>query len=356
MFSVYYRTPRDEALRVLFLVEQDPARLARLRTVYSGRHDVLDALWWRLHPREASPRGVPDPVLERDGLQRQAFSREGERAPTLEQLDLITGAEIRLTADEHRLRELDTHLAEDARALDAAVARFSADFPVGKMTRDPAGKAADEPEADERANAGPIPASRPRAAQPREAQPREAQPQAGQPQAGQPRWRRRLTAALALGLAALLAVNIFLATGLENVSRQVDSLAQQALADPRERWGEVDASSVSALEVFATPQMIRDVYPVQLPIAYDLRNVRRLTPEVRTGAFGLYAVLAHPGDICLVAVLPDLSSSSTCSAVADFAENGLAVTSTELVGGDDRNPLVRVITWRPNGAIVLGTG
>jgi len=346
MFSVYYRTPRDEALRVLFLVEQDPARLARLRTVYSGRHDVLDALWWRLHPREASPRGVPDPVLERDGLQRQAFSREGERAPTLEQLDLITGAEIRLTADEHRLRELDTHLAEDARALDAAVARFSADFPVGKMTRDPAGKAADEPEADERANAGPIPASRPRAAQPREAQ----------PQAGQPRWRRRLTAALALGLAALLAVNIFLATRLENVSRQVDSLAQQALADPRERWGEVDASSVSALEVFATPQMIRDVYPVQLPIAYDLRNVRRLTHEVRTGAFGLYAVLAHPGDICLVAVLPDLSSSSTCSAVADFAENGLAVTSTELVGGDDRNPLVRVITWRPNGAIVLGTG
>jgi len=172
----------------------------------------------------------------------------------------------------------------------------------------------------------------------------------------QPSWRRRLTAALALGLAALLAVNIFLATRLEQVSRRLDSLAQQAIADPRARWDGVDASSTSALKVFTRAQTINDVYPVQLPIAYDLRNVRRLTPEVRSGAFGLYAVLAHPGDVCLVAVLPDLSSSSSCSAVRDFAENGLVVTSTELVGGDDRNPVVREITWRPNGAIVLATG
>ncbi|GAB3143297.1 hypothetical protein [Marisediminicola antarctica] len=336
MFSVYYRTPRDEALRVLFLVEQDPARLARLREVYGGRHDVLDALWWRLHPRETSPRGVPDPMLERDGLQRQAFSREGEMAPTLEQRDLITGTKINLTADEHRLRELDAHLAEEARALDAAVARFVADFPAG----DVAGihHAGGSGEARSDAPATPL------------AAPARATPPAP------PRWRRRLTAALAVGLAALLAVNVVLATRLEQVSGRLDSLAQQAITDPLARWGEVDASSAPALQVFIRAQTINDVYPVQLPTAYDLRNVRRLTPEVRTGAFGLYAVLAHPGDICLVAVLPDLSSSSTCSAVSDFAQNGLAVTSTELVGGDDRNPVVREITWRPNGAIVLGTG
>ena len=138
MFSVYYRTLRDEALRVLFLVEQDPARLARLRELYTVRHDVLNALWWRLHPRETSPRGVADPVIERDGPQRQTFSRAGETAPTLEQRDVITGAAIRSTADEHLLRELDAHLSEDARALDAAVARFGADFPAGEAAGVPA--------------------------------------------------------------------------------------------------------------------------------------------------------------------------------------------------------------------------
>ncbi|MCY7325487.1 MAG: hypothetical protein LH605_05070 [Microbacteriaceae bacterium] len=344
MFSVYYRTPRDEALRVLFLVEQDPARLARLRELYTGRHDVLDALWWRLHPREASPRGVPDPVLERDGLQRQAFSRAGEAAPTLEQRDLITGAEIRLTADQHRLRELDAHLSEDGRALDAAVARFAGDFPAGGAAGSAAGEAAGDPATGASADRG-FDAPAPPAPVPATTTP-----------PVQPSWRRRLTASLALGLAALLAVNIFLATRLEQVSRRLDSLAQQAIADPRARWGEVDASSASALKVFIRAQTINDVYPVQLPIAYDLRNVRRLTPEVRTGAFGLYAVLAHPGDVCLVAVLPDLSSSSSCSAVRDFVGNGLVVTFTELVGGADRNPVVREITRRPDGGIVLATG
>ncbi len=335
MFSVYYRTPRDEALRVLFLVEQDPARLARLRELYTGRHDALDALWWRLHPRETSPRGVADPVIERDGLQRQAFSREGETAPTLEQRDVITGAAIRLTADEHRLRELDAHLSEDARALDAAVARFGADFPAGEALGVPAMVSS----ADGGSDATSPPSTVPTTATPPAPTGR----------------RRRLIAALAVGLAALLAVNVFLAIRLEQVSRRLDTLAQQAIADPRARWDEVDASSASALQVFTRAQTINDVYPVQLPIAYDLRDVRRLTPSVRTGAFELYTVLAHPGDVCLIAVLSDLSSSSSCSAVRDFAENGLAVTSTELVGGDDRNPVVREITWRPNGAIVLAT-
>jgi len=336
MFSVYFRTPRDEALRVLFLVEQDPARLARLRELYTGSHDALDALWWRLHPRETSPRGVPDPVVDRDGLQRQAFSREEETAPTLAQRDPITGAEIRLTADQHRLRELDAHLAEDARALDAAVARFGADFP--------AGEAAGIRHAGESADAGSTAPAQPMAALVRSTPPTP------------PEWRRRLRVALVLGLVALLAVNVFLATRLQQVSGRLDAFALQAIADPRAGFEEVDTSSASALDVFTRAQEIRDVYPVQLPIAYDLRDVRRLTPEVRTGAFGLYAVLAHPGDVCLVAVLPDLSSSSTCSAVRAFTQNGLSVTATEFVDGDDRYPLVREITWRPNGAIVLATG
>ena len=347
MFSVYYRTPRDEALHVLFLVEQDPARLTRLRELYTGRHDVLDALWWRLHPRQASPRGVPDPVLERDGFQRQAFSREGEAAPILEQRDLVTGADLRLTADEHRLRELDAQLAEDARALDAAVGHFGADFPAGEAVG-AAGPGAADTVASTSTGSGygygylappaPTTASSPAAA----------------PGATNSR-RRRLRIALAIGLAALLAVNVVLATRLDQVSRRLDSLSQQSLADPRASGNELDASSASALQVFTRAQTISDVYPVQVPIAYDLRDVRRLTPEVRSGAFGLYAVLANPGEVCLIAVLPDLSSSSSCSAVVDFAENGLVVTSTQLIGGDDRHAMVREITWRPNGTIVLAT-
>jgi|GEM_PF-3092044 len=323
MFSVYYRTPRDEALRVLFLVEAQPDRLARLRECYEGRHDVLDALWWRLHPREASPRGVPDPLVERDTLQRQAFSREGEASPTVEEHDPVTGGEIRLTADELRLRNLDAALLDDGTALDAAIARFSAEFPASAA---PAGEE-------------PLPPDEPVVPARRQ------------------RWP---LAALASVLAALLMATAALAWKVGETSERLDTLAEAAVADTSERWRDVDATTSEALMVFTRTQALDDMYPLQLPVAYDPRAVRRLRPGVSNGSLRLFAVLADPGDVCLIAVLSDLSSASVCSAVREFDEAGLilavSIPAADRPRGDPFKPMASTITWRPNGTISVTTG
>lgn len=322
MFSVYYRTPRDEALRVLFLVEAQPDRLARLRECYEGRHDVLDALWWRLHPREPSPRGTPDPLVERDALQRLAFSRQGEGSPMVEERDPVTGEEIRLTADELRLRNLDAALLADGAALDAAIARFSADFPAT------ASGPAEEP------------------------------PPPAVPVAREPR-RRWPVAVLASVLTALLVATAALAWKVGETSDRLDTLAEAAVADEGERWRDVDTTTSEALMIFTRTQVLDDMYPLQLPVAYDPRSVRRLRPAVTSGSLRLFAVLADPGDVCLIAVLSDLSSASVCSPVREFEEAGLVLAVSIPAADRPRSspfqPLASTITWLPSGTVSMET-
>jgi len=71
----------------------DAALHAVLRRTYPGRHDVLDALWWRAHPLSETPAGRGDPAAELPALQAAVYSRarsaesasaDGQRLATLQ--------------------------------------------------------------------------------------------------------------------------------------------------------------------------------------------------------------------------------------------------------------------------------
>lgn len=54
-------------------VAADPALLAALRRRYTGSGDALDVLWWREHPGEPTPAGIPDPSDAIETARRALF-------------------------------------------------------------------------------------------------------------------------------------------------------------------------------------------------------------------------------------------------------------------------------------------
>lgn len=328
MFSVFYRTARDEALRVLVLVDGHPVRLAALRAFYRGRHDVLDALWWRIHPLESSPRGIADPASERDALQRRAYSRQGESSPVVDHHDPATDTDIHLTADELRLRHVDLALEADARALDDAIADFLAEFATGAAAILGAGtpmEAAGEPMADRR----------------------------------RPFWLTAVAVVIALVMVVATAA---LWWRLQDVSDRLEAATgdpASEMVDPVEDWRDLNIT-VGALLIFRNAQTLDDVYPLQLPVAYDIRAVRQLVPYDQGDGFRLFGVLAQPDQICLVIVFSDLSSSSSCVGDSEFAKAGITLTTNAvLVRRTETDPAHYVsnrITWNPDGSIVSSAG
>lgn len=312
MFSVYYKTPRDEALRVLVLVDGHPERLAALHEVYEGRHDVRDALWWRLHPLESSPRGIPDPATEREALQRQAFSRHRDDGPLVTDRDLLTGEPIQLTPDELRLRNLDVALAEDARALDRAIGRFTELYP---MSATEAVVRPDPPHTQT---------------------------------VHRPAWFAIVAAGVAI---VLLATVVALWSRTQQLFDRIDTAS--AASDPAESWRETNVRTLAALLVFNRAQTLDDVYPLQLPLAYDIRTVRQLLPYSSGDGQRVFGALAEPDQVCLVVVSADLSSSSACVSDGDFSRHGITLTThaTRVRGEDGESRFVsHRITWLPDGS------
>ncbi len=72
--------------------KEDPKFLHAVRDAYTGRHDVLDALWWTAHPTDAAPSGTPSPAVTLGDLKHRLFSADGgllgDRAATQEMRDL----------------------------------------------------------------------------------------------------------------------------------------------------------------------------------------------------------------------------------------------------------------------------
>lgn len=108
----------SHAERLLDQANSDPEFETKLRAGYDGRHDVLDALWWAAHPHTSSPRGVADPAADLRQLQRAAFSRSAAESPG------------ELHQAEHRLREAERMLADDAVRLEEAVASVEPTAPA----------------------------------------------------------------------------------------------------------------------------------------------------------------------------------------------------------------------------------
>ena len=70
--------PWNEAARLLTRATDDRDLRTRLRAQYHGRHDVLDALWWRAHPLCPAPSGRADPAAALDPLRRAAYARSAD--------------------------------------------------------------------------------------------------------------------------------------------------------------------------------------------------------------------------------------------------------------------------------------
>lgn len=86
----------------------DPPFLQAVRDAYTGRHDVLDALWWQAHPTDAAPSGAPSPVVALSELKHRLFAADGE-----------------LLGDEEatqEMRDLEAQIAVDQLAIQNAIA------------------------------------------------------------------------------------------------------------------------------------------------------------------------------------------------------------------------------------------
>ncbi|MDY7555508.1 hypothetical protein [Cryobacterium sp. 10C3] len=90
--------------------QADAALHEVLRRGYPGRHDVLDALWWRAHPLTETPAGRPDPAAELPELQAAVYSRA--RSPES------------ASEDEQRLAALQLALGRDTADLDALLGQY----------------------------------------------------------------------------------------------------------------------------------------------------------------------------------------------------------------------------------------
>ena len=92
--------------------QADAALHAVLRRDYPGRHDVLDALWWRAHPLMESPAGRPDPAAELPSLQAAVYSRARSAESASD--------------DDERLAALQRTLGRDTADLDELLEQYPA--------------------------------------------------------------------------------------------------------------------------------------------------------------------------------------------------------------------------------------
>jgi hypothetical protein len=91
-------------------IAEDPAFVARVREAYTGRHDVLDAVAWRLRPGMPGPSGAADPASALPALQALVYGRGAQALDAGERLGL-----------EASLGRLMAELEADSVALDAAL-------------------------------------------------------------------------------------------------------------------------------------------------------------------------------------------------------------------------------------------
>ena len=103
-------TSESVARRLHTAASTDAALASDLHAAYRGRHEVLDALWWRAHPLTETPGGRPDPAADLPRLQAAVYSRTRAASPDGE--------------SEQQLRDLTNLLRQDAVDLDEVLLRF----------------------------------------------------------------------------------------------------------------------------------------------------------------------------------------------------------------------------------------
>lgn len=68
----------DSPAAILLRASSEPRAAAQLRAAYTGRHDALDALAWRVSPGSPGPSGADDPAGELGALQARVYGRDAQ--------------------------------------------------------------------------------------------------------------------------------------------------------------------------------------------------------------------------------------------------------------------------------------
>ncbi len=306
----------DAAEEVYARALHDAAFLARVRAAYTGRHNVLDALWWLSRPLDAGPSGAPAPqVLVRE-LQRRVYSADADPA---------------VTADEgRRLREALHAVETDRRAIDAAIEAASAEVQKAALVdahlfddSQPARSAGDATADDIVGQAH----SRNTSGVSEQADHPQPQPQPEEQPTGATRRGTMLVA-----IAAILAM---VAGGA--VGAQWLSWSQAPSAPGNEPVSVAPSVPPAAVEAhFDTIQDASiDTPQTSLPEFFDPASLRLLTTAESSRDFNasspsvhhsqIFAARSTSGLTCLVAVPPESGYASSCVVDSEFPPTGLSV-------------------------------
>lgn len=268
----------DEYLHAL----RDPAFLERVEAAYQGRHAVLDALWWRIHPGVPAPSGVAAPDVRRNELQRAVFSRPADAAA------------VAAAADE--LRDLNADLLADGRALDLALDAAWLD-----AASDGSGGFA----ADAAAGNGiALEAIAPGVALPRSDRRRPRRP------------------GLIGVLASVAAIALFL-VGIGVGTSATVSRQQQALAAAARAAAAVRAKPPAALNIFALRPT--ELQPDTMMLFFPYVQPDTVHPLPTSYPKSFVARGYEPNSVCLLAALPNNQVLTSCVDISAFPASGVVL-------------------------------
>lgn len=309
------------ARHVLRELDGDPQAAARLRSHYRGRHEVLNALWWRMHPLEPSPRGQVDPATARRELALEVFSRAAQ--PGLET----------------ELLRLDELLERDERDLDDAIRRFHVESEQQSRAE------AEAAGAEAAACAGRS------GADPQGEQELEASVWRMAEGGGAPRQTRWLVVAAGLLVLAVATTSFALGGRLATSDRSV-SPSDSVL-------GERD----DPLARFDREQTEDDRPSAMLPFDYLEESTRRLLPGDLVGLSADYVIFgARTTDdlVCLVLAFPDDRIASTCVSVEELRSDGVRVSSNvyrqSRASLGSQTLVNHTVHWRPDDTFEFSSG
>ncbi|WP_111718990.1 hypothetical protein [Homoserinimonas sp. OAct 916] len=314
--------------------QADAEFLERVRAAYTGRADVLDALWWHDHPLEVAPSGAEAPqVLVRE-LQRLAYSADVDPAAHAE-------ATCRLSAARQAVDE-------DRAAVERAIS--SADLPArgaaSNISEATTGSALVE-KSEQRELGHPQLPERAAHAQ-TEIAPSSADtgPAPRSPSTAPGIHRRGRAAWIAGGLSAALIAGLFLGTQWDGISAGLPSASPEPSAD---------ASTLGFAAIFdRTQNPYVDLPPVDLPIEFNAESSAR---ELFHGeGSSVYAVRTRFDSVCVVAIPPELTIQASCVPAKEFPPSGLTLNWSSDAGTphqSDQLPEIYdwTLTWLPDGTV-----
>jgi hypothetical protein len=314
--------------------------LGQMRACYCGRHDVLDALWWRAHPSTRSPGGEPDPATGLPELMVEVYSRRVLSEPLTEFVDPVSDQTVRATASGRALRGLTMDLTRDAAALDAVLEQFGqfSEQAQARHVVPPGPRTADV--------SPPTPPHRPRTRSPRPGPP--ARHAAA----------KFAAAAVVVGVVALTA--FFALTG--GIGEMLLPGFGPGTSSPTAGTGSASADSTAAarddaFRIFDTPTQYTTGIAALLGPEYLPLTMRRI-PHAAAALTGLhmFAVQRTDGAFCLILLQPKDETDVACATRGSIQQHGLRLRAI-VVPEDPASaypqpfkPVDATIEWDRSGA------